>query len=75
MLKHSESQGEFRRESHLSLRCGQTINIPKRYEYMHSKSYIVRRQRAELELELELELYCNVIIVQGHKDVIYVFGV
>ena len=75
MLKHSESQGEFRRESHSSLRCGQTINIPKRYEYMCSQSYIVRRQRVESESESELESYCNVIIVQGRKDIIYVFGV
>ena len=73
MLTHSESQGEFRRESHSSLRRGQTINIPKRYEYMRSKSYIVKRQRAESESESESESYRNVIIVQGRKDVINVF--
>jgi len=41
VLRHSESWGEFRRESHSSLRWGQTIIIPKRYEYMHPKSYTV----------------------------------
>jgi len=29
VMRHLESQGEFRRESHSSLRQGQTITIPK----------------------------------------------
>ena len=43
VLRHLESQGEFRRESHSSLRWGQTINIPKRSSTCFHILYSVTR--------------------------------